>query len=128
MLQRQVTVEPGGNVLDPVDQQVGLERVPCARGRDRAEGERPVDGLPNPLGAPEEECSFLKRERFRRVVPDALPLLDRVPEIDGRNSDVVGRGQRDDRLGLRVRDLGEAAAGGPASGPREAGSRTPSSA
>lgn len=80
MLQRQVAVKSRGSILDAVDQQVGLERVPCAHGRDRAEGEDPVD-MPDPLGA------------------------DHVPKVDLRDGDIAGRGQRDDRLCLRVREI-----------------------
>jgi hypothetical protein len=86
----QVTVQSGIQTIDPVDQQVGLERMTPACRRDIPEGVVGFNSSEYPLCAPEEIGKVFLCERFTGVSPDRPPVLDSRTKVERRDDNLAG--------------------------------------
>ena len=96
MLQRQVPPDPLFEPVDPAAVEVGLEGVPRARRRHRAQCHDGAVPPGHPLRRPEQKRQFPQRERRFGELPDAAPAPEHRQQPGGADRiERIGPGQVD---------------------------------
>jgi len=81
MGERKITVQPGGHLFHPMDEQEGFKTMPGSGRRHRAEMRGLKGRVSEALGGPEKKSQFFDFQVFVAIVAPALSVADSVREI-----------------------------------------------
>ena len=101
VVEGEVTVQPRFKTGNPENAKIGLEGVAAPGGRDGAQDCRLLQGLPYPLGGPEEEGQFVQGKVLTRKATVALTLGNGCLQVIRRDGPSL-RGRQGDDAAARL--------------------------